>query len=92
MAAAAHVSATIYGTVQTFDRYNGGYQMTPYNGGPSYQSFPTGITRFIGVSPAETLNTFTINAIIEVIPTGLNIPSAKFATDSTLAALIAAAG
>lgn len=84
---AAHVLATIYGTVQTFDRFNGGWQMTPYNGGPSYQSFPAVGTRFIGVSPSETLNTFTINAIIEVFPNGLNQASMKYATDSTLSSL-----
>jgi hypothetical protein len=84
---AAHVLATIYGTVQTYDRFNGGWQMTPYNGGPSYQSFPAVGTQFIGVSPSETLNGFTINAIIKVLPTGLNQPSIQYATDSTLSAL-----
>lgn len=88
---ANHFLATIYGTVQTYDKYNGGPQMTPYNTGASYQSFSPVGTRFIAVSPAQTLSGNTINCIIEVVPSGLNIPSEKYATDSTIAALNTAA-
>jgi hypothetical protein len=88
---AGHVLATIYGTVQSYDRFNGGYQMTGWNSGPAYLSFPSVGTIFIGVSPAETLQTaagtFTINAIIQVVPSGLNQPAAQYATDSTVGTL-----
>lgn len=89
---AAHVLATIYGTVQSFDKFNGGPQITPYNSGPSYQSFPAVGTRFIGLSPAVTIGnnsggTFTMNAIVEVLPSGLNVPAAQYVTDSTLGTL-----
>lgn len=88
---ANHFLATIYGTVQTFDRFNGGWQMTPYTSGASYQSFASQGTQFIAVSPAETLNGSTINCIIVVNPTGLNIPAAQYATDSTIGTLNSAA-
>lgn len=87
---AAHVLATIYGTVQTFDKYNGGYQITPLSG-PSNQSFPAEGVKFVAISPAQTVSmstgVFTVNALIEVLPTGLNQPAIRYATDSSITTL-----
>lgn len=87
---AAHVLYTAYGEAQVFDKLNGGWQGFAYNSG-TYRSDASETTTFIGISPAITIGTFTINAIVEVLPFGLNQKSRKFFTDSTVATLNTAA-
>jgi hypothetical protein len=85
---------TAYGEVSTFDALNGGWQLIG-NGYASaaYRSDPVGNTRVINVSPGVAITTkfgaVTYNSIVEVIPTGLALPSVtrKYICDSTQASL-----
>ena len=88
---ALHVPYTAYGEASVYDAKNGGWGGFAYSTAV-YRSDPSSETRFIGISPAITIGTFTINAIVEVLPSGLRIHSRKYFTDSTLAALNTAAG
>jgi hypothetical protein len=86
---ANHFLATIYGWAQTYDGKNGGWQTVDYSG-PSYQSFPSAGTVFIGLSPTQVVGGVTCAALISVLPTGLIAPGTRpnlFATDSTLGTL-----
>lgn len=85
-----HFIATNYGEVLTFDAKNGGWQSNDY-ATAVYRSFPTSGTVFTAISPAQVIGGATCNAIIEVLPQGLNIYGKKYATDSTVAALNALA-
>jgi hypothetical protein len=80
---ANHFLASIY-------RYNAYDVLTPagqpaYNGVP--MSFPNQGVIFYPPQPAVTANGVAMNAVIEVLPTGLNQPSKKFYTDATVATL-----
>jgi hypothetical protein len=44
-------------------------------------------TLFTAISPAITVGSATCNAIVEVLPTGLNTHGKKYLTDSTAATL-----
>lgn len=86
---ASHFLATVYGFATTFDAKNGGWQTVDYTG-PSYRSFPSAGTVFIGLSPTQVLGGVTCAALIDVLPTGLIGPGTlpnKFATDSPLGTL-----
>jgi hypothetical protein len=89
-----HFSFTAYGKVSTYDALNGGWQVMG-NGfsGPRYLSAASAGCNFIGLSPTVTVGNVVCNAIVEILPTGLALPSftIKYLTDSTLAALQAAA-
>jgi hypothetical protein len=52
----------------------------------SYKSLSVAGTQVIGINPT-TVGTATCNAIVEILPTGLNVHGKKFLTDSTEAAL-----
>lgn len=45
-------------------------------------------TIFYATKPGVTANGLTMNAVIEVLPTGLRVNSTKYLTDSTPAQLI----
>lgn len=87
---AAAIPLFAYGSVQTFDAYNGGWQMTLFKNAPVYKVEPAGsIVSVTAVSPAEKLGNWIINSIVEIQPTGLNIKSQKFACDQLASALLA---
>jgi len=60
-----------------------------------YANSPMGIAKsvasagtvFTAISPAITVGSATCNAIVEVLPTGLNTHGKKYLTDSTAATL-----
>jgi hypothetical protein len=75
-----------YGEASVYDGKQGGWQGTSYTN-PAYVSDPTDLCEFIGVSPAITIGPWTINAIVKVLPTGLNQKARRFFTDATVATL-----
>jgi hypothetical protein len=91
-----HFVSTIYAKVQTYDNKNGG--LVTYN---DYgltgvaRSFPSAGVVFRAISPGQTLGvsggTVTINAIIDVLPTGLNQKIESWAVADTVATLNSAA-
>ena len=86
---ANHFLATVYGYATTYDAKNGGWQTVDY-AGPSYQSFPSAGTVFVGLSPTQSVGGVTCAALIQVLPTGLIGPGTvpnRFLTDSTLGTL-----
>ncbi len=83
---AAHVSYASYGEVGGYDAKNGGYYGFAYSNAV-YRSDPSDGVEFIGISPAITIGSFTINAIVAILPTGLNQKPRRYFTDSTLATL-----
>lgn len=87
---ANHVLYARYGEAQVFDSKNGGWQGFAYNNA-TYASDPSAGTSFIGISPAITIGNFTINAIVEILPTGLNQKPRRYFTDATVATLNTAA-
>jgi len=50
-------------------------------------SFPSAGCFFYQAPLGITSNGVTINSIIELLPTGLNVPSTKYYTDSTITQL-----
>ena len=83
---ANHLLFTAYGEVTVYDGKNGGWQGFDY---PSavYKSIPSVGTVFTAITPAQTIGGATCNAIVEILPTGLNVHGKKYATDSTIATL-----
>ena len=85
-------TATTYGVASVIDNKNGGWQINPGAGVPSYDAYPKyGIVLHV-VSPAITLATttnaqVTINSIIEILPSGTQGKSIKLACDSTFTQL-----
>lgn len=76
-----------YGEATTNDPKNGGWQSFDYVSGVNI-SIPSAGTVFRAISPAQTLgNGAVCNAIVEVLPTGLNVHSKKYLTDSTVTTL-----
>jgi hypothetical protein len=63
----------------------------PYSGGAGLsgtaKSVASGGTVFTAISPAITVGSATCNAIVEVLPTGLQTHGKKYLTDSTAATL-----
>lgn len=57
--------------------------------GRSY-NFPNVGTQIYDLPPGVTANGLTMNAVIEVLPTGLNQQSTKYYTPSTVADILAA--
>ncbi len=90
MAAATHVTAGIYGTFQGGPPFTGAdpsrinFWTTPVQ-----QSFPGAGTVFHQVTPGIQVNNTAnyIYSVIEVLPTGLNQKSEKYATNVALATL-----
>ena len=96
MAAAAHLSAGIYGTIQGQPPYQAATEaevFTRFIGWdtPSVMSFPTGVTVFHPVSPGVQVGGTGnyIYSVIEIIPTGLTTPGQgpKYATNKSVATL-----
>lgn len=90
---ASFFTATTYGVASVLDNKNGGWQLNPGAGVPSYDAYPKSNIVLHVVSPAQTFATttnaqVTINSIIEILPTGSQAKSIKMATDSTFAQLV----
>lgn len=51
-------------------------------------NWPNVGVQFYDLPPGVTANGFTMNAVIEVLPTGLNQPSTKYYTPSTAAQIL----
>lgn len=85
MALTGRIIASIYRKNQ--------YDLKSAIGAPATQgideSFPGALCLFYPVPPTNpvTANGVTMASIIELLPTGLNQPSTKFYTDSTVAQL-----
>lgn len=80
---AAHVKYARYGEVQGYDGKQGGWFGFAYDKAV-YDSVPSVGTEFIGISPAITIGNFTINAIVSILPTGLNQKPRRYFTDATV--------
>lgn len=78
-----------YGEAQVFDKLNGQWQGFAYSTA-NYRSDPADGIDIIGISPAITIGNFTINAIVAILPTGLNQKPKKYFTDATLDSLTTA--
>ena len=88
---ASSIGVYKYGTAQTYDSHNGGWQMTLYRNAPVFSLVPAGsIVSVEAVSPAEPLGNWMINSIVEIQPTGLNVKSQKFACDALASTLLTA--
>ncbi len=100
MAAAAHVTAGIYGQVWGQPPYIGTNSQDAFDRFTSWDSlqsmsFPTTGTIFHPVTPGQQVGTSTSNyiySVIEVQPTGLNVDSKKYASPVPVATLATNAG
>lgn len=101
MAAAAHVTANVYGQVYGQPPYQGTTQNNAFANfvvwdSPTSMSFPTTGTIFHPVTPGQQvgLTSNYIYSVIEVIPSGL-VPGGegnKYATNQSVATLATNAG
>lgn len=88
------ISFWAYGEIASKDPY-GGATFTQID----YSALAAGVKGvpansgvvFHPLSPGVSFGGVTCNAVVEVLPTGLNVHSRKYATDSTVAQLITAA-
>lgn len=96
MAAAAHVSARIYGTIQGAPPFGNTSDVGPsvVNAWPQsvIMSFPTTGTIFHPVTSGFKVGNQYVYGIIEVQPTGLNVHGIKYASDTSAATLATNAG
>lgn len=87
---ARHQTAWVYGELQGEPPYIGGSsdsvsRIIPYSiqkAGPL--SIPSSGVNFWELSPAISIGGVNCNAVIEILPTGLNIHSRKYATDASV--------
>lgn len=89
---AAHLSAWIYGEVQGTDPGSGttnAYARTiDYSASQQgIKSFPSAGTVFHPLSPVVSIGGVNCAALIEVLPTGLNVHGRKYATVTDVATL-----
>lgn len=90
---ANRISAWIYGELQGEPPYIGGTnnsipRIIDYSApkaGP--MSFANSGINVFELSPTVTVGGVACNAVIEVLPTGLNVHSKKYATDSTVSTI-----
>ena len=81
-----HLIFTAYGEVTTRDNLTGGWVSFDY-AKADYKSVPSVGTIFTAITPAQTIGGAVCNAVVEVLPSGLNVHGKKYATDSTIATL-----
>lgn len=94
MAAAAHVTAGIYGEIQGQPPYIGANpfsRQTNYSQ-PATLSIPTEGVIFHPISQGILFGNKYCYSIIEILPGGLQVHSRKLATDQTVATLATNAG
>lgn len=94
MAAAAHVTAFVYGTIQGNPPYIGS---NPFSNQFTWSrgvqmSFPTTGTTFSPTTQGIRFGSNYVYSIIEVAPSGLNQQSTKFAAGESVATLATNAG
>ncbi len=94
MAAAAHVSTLIYGTIQGAPPYIGPSPFARQDtwAQPQLMSFPTTGTQFHPTTQGIRFGNNYVYSIIEVQATGLNQPSTKYGSSDSVATLATAAG
>lgn len=98
MAAAAHVSARIYGEIEgnpPFQDANGATAFSRVKPYPSAQvaSLPTGVTNFWALPNGYQMPSGSyVYSVIEIVPSGLNIHSEKYVSDQSAATLATNAG
>lgn len=94
MAAAAHFSAFVYGMVQGAPPYRGSSPFARQINFPAgtIMSFPTAGTTFSPTNQGVRFGSNYVYSVIEVAPTGLNQPSAKYAAGESVATLATLAG
>lgn len=97
MAAAAHVSARVYGEIhgtQPFQNKAGAAAFDLVKPWPTPQivSFPTDSTTFTPLSNGVFVSNFYVYSVIEVAPSGLNVHGSKYVTDTAAATLATNAG
>ena len=97
MAAAAHVTAGIYGTVQGQPPFGTGLGSPDRNifwDTPVQMSFPTTGTVFHPVTPGIQVGATSkhIYSVIEVQATGLNVHGVKYASNMSVSTLATNAG
>ena len=96
MAAAAHVTSGIYGSIAGQPPYTGTKPFSNFNAWdtPAQMSFPTTGTVFHQVNPGQQVGNTSnyIYSVIEVQPTGLNQQSQKYASNVLIATLATNAG
>lgn len=83
------VTAIVYGTVQGAPPYIGANPFARQDSWsqPLEMSFPTLGTTFHPTTQGIRFGNYYVYSIIEVFPQGLNQPSTKFGTSSSVAAL-----
>lgn len=94
MAAAAHVTTLVYGTIQGAPPYIGSNPFSNQNtfSQPVSMSFPTEGTIFHPTTQGIRFGNYYVYSIIEVQATGLNQPSTKYGSSDSVATLATNAG
>ena len=92
-----HFLTTCYAKLSTKDSLNGGWQLDGNDFGLTGQalSFPSAGVLIKPISPAQVLTvsggTVNLNAVVEVLPTGLRVNSQLYGSVDTVATLNTAA-
>ena len=94
MAAAAHVTTLVYGTIQGEPPYIGSNPFSRQDSfsQPVSMSFPTEGTIFHPTTQGIRFGNYYVYSIIEVQATGLNQPSTKYGSSDSVATLATNAG
>lgn len=94
MAAAAHLTAWVYGMIQGGPPYRGSDPFSRQITFPAatQMSFPTEGTVFFPLSQGVRFGSNYVYSIIEVNPTGLNQPGDKYGVGESVATLATLAG
>ena len=97
MAAAAHFSTRVYGEVEgnpPFQNGDGNAAFSRVKDWPTSAivSFPTDGTSFFPLTNGVVVGGSYVYSVIELPPTGLNVHSTKYVTDSSVATLATLAG
>lgn len=97
MAAAAHFTTRIYGEVFGAEPFQDADGATAFSRVKDYPvaplvSLPTEGTQFWALPNGYRVSNFYVYSVIEVAPTGLNVHSTKYVTDTSTAALATLAG
>ena len=97
MAAAAHISARIYGEIEGNLPYQDATGLTAFSRikpwpSPKVVSFPTNTTTYTTLNNGVLVSNSYVYSVIEEIPSGLNTHGKKYVTDTSAATLATNAG
>ena len=97
MAAAAHFSTRVYGTIQGSPPYTDGAGATSFVRSVDFDyagvvSFPTTGTAFFPLPNGVRVGGAYVYSVIQVAPSGLNVHGLQYVTDSSVATLATLAG